>query len=148
MSHIESVNVTITNLEALKAACGRMGAEFVENKKSYNWFGVSVGDYPIPHGFTKDDLGKCEHAIRVPGVVAEVGVVKQKDGKGYTLLYDFYGNSSAHDGGRLKEKFGTGLTKLVDQYSLAALQRKAKAKGYMHTAKVVNGKTYLTVNVT
>lgn len=145
MSHIESVNVVITDLTALKAACTRLGVEFLENKKTYNWFGRSVGDYPIPNGFAAEDLGKCEHAIKVPGVRYEVGVVPLKEGKGYTLLYDFYGRSATHDGEKLKQKFGDGLTKLVDAYSLEALKAKARAKGYMSQEKTVNGKTHLVV---
>lgn len=152
MSHIESVNVTITDLEALKDACTAMGVEFVPNKKTYKWFGMSVGDYPLPKGFKADELGKCDHVVRVPGVNYEIGVVgaRNPDGskaKGYTLLYDFYGRGGTHDGEKLRDKFKTGLTKLVDAYSLEALRRQAKAKGYLHSTKVVDGKTYLTVRV-
>lgn len=145
MSHIEKVDVVITDLNALKAACTRLGAEFLENKKEYNWFGRSVGDYALPQGFTADDLGKCDHAIKVPGVTYEVGVVPLKTGKGYTLLYDFWGTNGRHDGQKLKQKFGAGLTKLVDAYSIEALKAKARAKGYMSTEKTVNGKTHLVV---
>ena len=150
MSHIESVKVTITDLEALKDACTAMGVEFVQGKKEYNWFGQSVGDHPLPAGFAKEDLGKCDHVIRVPGVNYEVGVVPARtaDGKaakGFTLLYDFWGSAGRHDGSKLKAKFGDGLTKLVDEYSLAALKRKAAAKGYLTTTKVVDGKIHLTV---
>lgn len=145
MSHIESVSVVITDLNALKAACTRLGVEFLENKKEYNWFGRSVGDYPLPAGFTAEELGKCEHVIKVPGVRYEVGVVPLKTGKGYTLLYDFYGRSGHHDGEKLRDKFGTGLTKLVDAYSIEALKAKARAKGYISSEKVVNGKTQLVV---
>ena len=145
MSHVEQVNVQITDLKSLKAACERLGAEFRENQKTHTFFGRSVGDYPLPVGFTAEDLGKCEHAIHVPGVNYEIGVVPLKTGKGYTLLYDFYGSSGRHDGGKLKEKFGTGLTKLVDGYSIEALKAKARAKGYMSQEKIVNGKTHLVV---
>jgi len=150
MSHIESVKVTITDLAALKDACKSLGVDFVEGRTEYNWFGQSVGDYPLPTGFAKSDLGKCDHVVRVPGVNYEVGVVpaRNPDGtraKGYTLLYDFWGRAGRHDGSKLKEKFGAGLTKLVDAYSLAALKRKAAAKGLMTTTKVVDGKIHLTV---
>ena len=145
MSNVESVNVQITDLKSLKAACERLGVEFRENQKTYTFFGRSVGDYPLPAGFTAEELGKCEHAIHVPGVRYEIGVVPLKTGKGYTLLYDFYGRSGHHDGEKLKDKFGTGLTKLVDAYSLEALKAKARAKGYISSEKVVNGKTHLVV---
>lgn len=57
-----------------------------------------MGDYPLPKGFTKADLGKCEYAIRVKGAggdTYEIGVVKRRDGKdAYTFLYDFYGGGN------------------------------------------------------
>lgn len=159
MSHVESVNVTITDLKALKAACSRLGVEFVEGKTDYNWFSVSVGDHPLPQGFKAHELGHCEHVIRVPGVTYEIGVVKARnaDGtpaKGYTLLYDFWGVGGArrqggvHDGQQLKKKFGTGLTKLVDAYSVEALKAKARAQGYT-TREVTraDGKINLVVGV-
>lgn len=141
MSHVESVKTVITDLNALKAACARMGVEYVENQKTYKWWGHSVGDYPIPNGFTKEDLGKCDHVIRVPGVGYEVGVCKLKDRPGYTMLYDFFGQGQG-----LLTKFGQGLTKLVDNYSVEALKAKAKAKGYFTTEKTLpSGAIQLTV---
>ena len=147
MSHVENVKTKITDLEALKAACVRLGAEFVANKRSYNWFGRSVGDYPLPAGFTAAELGKCDHVVKVPGVNYEVGVVKAKDGKGYTMLYDFYGASrGGHDGELLRKQFGDGLTKLVDAYSIEAIRRKAKAQGYIvKETSIEGGKTKLVV---
>lgn len=141
MSHVESCRTAITDLTALKAACTRMGVEFVENTKTYRWWGRSVGDYPIPAGFTAKDLGHCDHVIRVPGVGYEVGVVKNKSGKGYTLLYDFYGQGQG-----LLEKFGKGLTKLADAYSVEVLKAKALAQGYFaEEATADNGEITLKV---
>ncbi|EIQ01079.1 hypothetical protein OpiT1DRAFT_05647 [Opitutaceae bacterium TAV1] len=143
MSHVESVSVKITDLNSLKAACARLGVEFLEGRKTYKWYGRSVGDYKLPEGFTAEDLGKCEHAIRVPGVDYEIGVAKAPDGKGYTCLYDFWG-----PGEGLLKKFGKGLTKLVDMYSLETLKAKARAKGYLsREAALPNGKTRLIVTV-
>jgi hypothetical protein len=155
MSHVESVNVVITDLKALEAACARLGVEFVQNKKTYEWFGTSVGDYKLPVGFAASDLGHCAHAIRVPGVTYEVGVVpaRNPDGtpaKGFTLLYDFWGTGAnkRHDGELLKKKFGAGLTQLVDAYSIEALKAKARAQGHL-TREVVrpDGKINLHVTV-
>jgi ribosomal protein S17E len=153
MSHVETVNVVITDLKALDAACARLGVALVKDKTTYNWFGVSVGDYPVPAGFKAADLGKCEHAIQVPGAHYEIGVVpaRNPDGtvaKGYTLLYDFYGSGGRHDGQKLQKKFGTGLTKLVDAYSVEALKAKARASGYL-TREVAraDGKIELRVSV-
>ena len=144
MSHIEQVETVLTDLNAVKAACTRLGVEFRENQKTYGWYGRSVGDYPLPKGVTVDELGKCDHAIHVPGVDYEVGLIKQKDGKGYKLAYDFWG--SAKQGGGLLAKFGKGVTKLVDAYSVEALKLKARAKGYLCSeTKTKTGGIQLTV---
>jgi hypothetical protein len=93
MSHVESIKLNITDLDALEAACKSIGLELSRGQKTYRWWGHSVGDYPIPAGFTANDLGKCEHAIRIPNnnSAYEIGVVKNRDGRdGYTLLWDFY----------------------------------------------------------
>lgn len=126
MSHVESVDTVLTDLEAVKAACARLGVDFVEGKKTYNWYGRHVGDHPLPKGVTKEELGKCDHVIRVPGVAYEVGLVRNKEGKGYKLAYDFWG-----PGQGLLQKFGNNLTKLVDAYSVEALKAKAKRLGYL-----------------
>src|SRR5678815_3137009 len=97
----------ITDLNALKGAVKELGAIWREGQKTYEWYGRSVGDYPLPDGFTAKDLGKCEHAIRLAGTEYEIGVVPKKHGGGYTLLYDFWG-----PGQRLKSHFGDGLAKL------------------------------------
>ena len=111
MSHVETVKVNITDLEALKKACERLGVEFHEGQTHYEWYGHSVGDYPIPAGLTKTDLGHCAHAIHVPGVKYEIGIVPNKSGKGYTLAYDFWG-----PGQGLQKKFcnpgSNGIEKL------------------------------------
>ena len=148
MSHVETCKVNVVDLKSLEAACVRTGVKFVHGKKNYNWFGRHMGDYKLPTGFTKEMLGKCEHVIQVPGAHYEIGVANNPTGKGYTLLYDFYGSGSnaAHDGEKLLKKFGQGLTKLVDAYSIEALKAQARAKGYMTQESVLsNGKTKLVV---
>ena len=147
MSHVETAKVTITDLEALQKAAARLGAEFVQDKKTYPFFGRHVGDYPLPQGFTASEMGKCDHAIRVPGINYEVGVCRAKDGKGYTLLFDFYGHQrGGHDGELLRKHFGDKLVKLVDAYSIEALKSVARKKGYTTSeSKLPNGKTKLLV---
>lgn len=150
MSHIEKCSVVVTDLEALEAACKQLGAQLLRDVSSYKWYGRSVGDTPLPAGFTTADLGKCDHIVKVPGVNYEIGVVRNKVGKGYSLLYDFWGiNSpaSTHDGHKLREKFGNGLTKLIDRYSVETLKRKARAKGYTTREQTVGSKTVLTVTM-
>jgi hypothetical protein len=93
MSHIAEVNLLVQDLNALHRACHRLGLELVRGQRTYRWYGRSVGDYPLPVGFAKNELGTCEHAIRIPGNdrAYEIGIVTRRDGKpGYALLWDFY----------------------------------------------------------
>lgn len=47
----------IVDLEAVKLAALNLGMN-CEERTTYEWWGHSVGDYPIPAGFTKEELGK------------------------------------------------------------------------------------------
>jgi len=76
MSHVEDIDIEITDLKALAAAVAELGAIYTPNQKSNAWFGRSVGDYPLPAGFTAEMLGKCEHAISLPCCRYEIGVVR------------------------------------------------------------------------
>ena len=148
MSHIASINIVITDLAALQAAARELGGLWVEGKKNYNWFGISVGDYPLPPGMTVDQLGKCEHVIALPGVRYEIGVVKCADGN-YTLAYDFYGsgrNSSFHDGDKILAHFGEGLSKIKQFYGLHKATIAAKLRGYSTSRKLAaNGDMKLQI---
>ena len=66
MSHISKIEMEITDLESLKAACKRLGFTFQEYQKTYQWYGRWVGDTKLPEGILESDLGKCDHAIQVP----------------------------------------------------------------------------------
>lgn len=122
MSHVAIIVCEIRSLEALKAACARLGLEFREGQLTYEWYKRWIGDYPLPHGFTKEDLGHCEHAIRVPGATYEVGVV-YREGK-YTLLWDFYSL------GGLKQALGEDGQRLVQAYTVEAAKLEAVNQGY------------------
>ena len=128
MSHVSKIEVEITNLETLKKACKNLGLEFKDNQKTYAWYGKHIGDYPLPEGFTVDDVGKCDHAISVPNAEYELGVVKNKNKAGYSLLWDFW------RGGSLEERLGRNAWKLVQEYTIQQGIYSAKLEG--HTYKV------------
>jgi len=145
MSHIAAIDIKITDLEALKAAARELGAFWVEGKKTYNWYGRSVGDYPLLAGMTADQLGKCDHAIALPGVRYEIGVVKLPDGT-HTLAYDFYGYGGQHDGQKLLAHFGDGLTKIKQFYGLHKATIAARLRGYSTSRKLAaNGDIKLQI---
>lgn len=122
MSHVAKIEIEIKDLDVLKAACEQIGIEFVANKRTYVWYGEHVGDHPLPEGFTAADMGKCDHAIRVPGASYEVGVV-HRHGK-YILLWDFYRS------GGLERVLGKGACRLKQVYSAERVRREARMKGY------------------
>lgn len=127
MSHVSTIELEIKDLEALKAACQRLGYEFRAGQTTYRWYGRFVGDYPLPAGYKVEDLGRCTHAIRVPGADYEIGVVT-RDGK-TTLLWDFF-----RPGG-LEAVIGQGGAKLKQVYAAEATKRAARKAGYMVTEK-------------
>lgn len=141
MSHVTSIDIEVSDITALEAAVREMGGTFLRNKKTYAWYGTSVGDYPLPAGFTKDMLGKCEHAVGLAGTEYEIGVVRNPaKPKTYTLLYDFWG-----PGAKLKAHFGDGLKGLKQMYGVHAATLAAKKKGYLVSRKQVNGTIKLQI---
>ena len=122
MSHVSKIELEIQSLEDLKLACKRLGFIFQENQQTYKWYGRSVGDYPLPEGINVDDLGKCDHAIKVPECTYEIGVVKR--GTKYILLWD-----SWHAGG-LEQKIGSDAGILKQAYTIERIKREAKLKKY------------------
>jgi hypothetical protein len=124
MSHVAMVEIEIKDLESLKEACKAVGLEFREGQKKYHWYGTSVGDYPLPTGFVASDLGKCDHAIGVPGKKGayEIGVVPRRDGKeGYALLWDFW-----NGGYGLQAVAGKDCNNLVSEYSKTVARKEVK----------------------
>ena len=126
MSHIVTESMVIQDLDALQAACSpESGLEFVRGQQTYRWYGRSVGDYPLPAGFTEADLGKCEHAIRVRGNSGayEIGVVRRRDAEGnvlpgYQLSYDFW-----NGGYGLEKVAGKNCSTLKQLYALQGIKK-------------------------
>lgn len=120
MSHVTAVALEVKDLDCLKAAAKAIGMELVE-KKTFKWYGTHVGDYPLPVGFTKEDMGKCEYALRIPGKPGayEVGVCKARGDKpGYSLLWDFWGG-----GYGLQEQIGKQGEKLKQSYAVQVAKK-------------------------
>jgi hypothetical protein len=128
MSHVATVDVEIKDLDALAEACKRIGLEFVSGQQTYRWYGMSVGDYPLPAGFTADELGKCEHAIRIPGseTAYEIGVVCRRDGRaGHTLMWDFWAGGKG-----LEALAGKDCRNLKREYAAVVAKRQAQRSGF------------------
>ena len=132
MSHIAKIEMEINDLDALKKACKSLGFQFMENQKTYIWYGRWVGDTPLPQGVNIEDIGKCTHAIKVPEAVYEVGVVQK--GSKYHLMWDFW------RGGGLEKHIGKDACKLKQAYTLERIRKAARVKGYLtHETRINNG---------
>lgn len=114
MSHVAKIELNIKNIDVLKKVVKQHFNAELKKQNTYKWWGHWVGDYPLPDGFTKEDLGKCDYAISHPNCEWEIGVVKNKNGIGFTLMYDFYG----HKGQQLHSVFGENLGKLRQRYTI------------------------------
>ncbi len=92
MSHISKIEVQITDIQALKKACQRLGFSFLENKNTFVWYsGTSV----------------CDHAIQVPGAKYEIGL------KGTELLFDDYSSGGLNNNipGKIKQAYAVERVK-------------------------------------
>ena len=139
MSHISKIELVIQSLENLKEACRQLGFEFIKDKKTFIWYGRWVGDTPLPEGVKIEDIGKCDHAIRVPGCAYEVGVIRRGDH--YILLWDYY-----HAGG-LEAKIGPNAGILKQAYTVARVRKEARQKGYRIREKKMDQGVRLVLTV-
>ena len=147
MSHVTTIELEITDLDALAKAAEACGCELVRNQKTYKWWGSHVGDLPLPQGFKASDLGKCEHAIRVKGdsKAYEIGVAQKPGAKPgtYTMLYDFYGGGRGLMKHVANDAKHENVGKLLQSYSTQVAKRELARKGFRVTETVQNGKVVL-----
>ena len=135
MSHIEIIDLEVTDIKALSMTAKRMGGQLMLNAKTYKWYGKNVGDYPLPEGIKASDLGKCEHKIKFPGINYEIGVIKSKTQQGaYSLLWDFFDSS-------LKKKMGgeKAIT-FIQHYTMEKTKQAAMSKGKLCRESVIKTK--------
>lgn len=137
MSHITTIDIEISNIDALDAAAKELGGLLQRGKTTYNWY----GERPNP----------CAHAISLPGVHYEVGVCANTAKPGtYTLNFDPYGsggNYGRHDGKLVLKAFGDNLKTLRQLYGVHTATLAAKKKGYLVTRKQVGNNIKLQIMV-
>ena len=128
MSHVATIDIVISDLDALEAACKENGWRLMRGQKTYKWYGTWVNDYhgadaAYKHGVNPKSYGKCEHAIKVGGAGAyEIGVSRNEAGD-LVLIWDFYGGS-------IEKACGKDCHKLFESYTKHVVTKKMKAKGY------------------
>jgi hypothetical protein len=122
MSHVTTIDLKIKSLEALKGACERLGLQWKEGQKTYKWYGRYMRDYQLPEWMKEEDLGKCTHAISVPGAEYEIGII-EREGE-VKLLWDFW------QSGGLERKLGKGAGLLKQAYAVEMAKIQARRKGF------------------
>ena len=160
MSHVITSKAAILNLDALAVACERRGLELVPNQETFRWYGHSIGDYPLPDGFTEEDMGHCVHAIRIPGEPEqhghkpyEIGLVeaREPDGHGgfqtvegkFTLMYDFWSG-----GYGMKDKAGGEQCQGLVQEYVCAVAEETLGEHWIQDREVLkDGTMVLTLTV-
>lgn len=131
MSHVSTVELSITDLDALEAAAKELGLEMVRDKKTYKWYGRWVNDYhgedaAYHHGISPEEYGKCSHVLRVPDQPSmyEIGLVQLPDGS-YKIVFDHWGS-----GVKLLEKIGVGGSLLRQGYVKHKAVQELQKKGF------------------
>lgn len=140
MSHVSHIQLKIYDLSAIKRACNRMGFQFMENRKTYIWYGklVEPEKYPLPLGITEAELGHCDHAIKIPGAKYEIGIVKRNNS--YMLLCDFWDT-------KLKNAIGENGGLLKQAYGVEVIKEAVRKKHYSYNEKQVNSGIELTITL-
>ena len=128
MSHIVEIQIEVKDLEALKTAVGKLGLEWREGQQNFRWYGRFMNDSQVPQGFSPNEYGKCLHAIAVPGnsQAYEVGVVRNPNGRGWSLLWDAWSG-----GFGLQDRIGEGACRLKQRYDAEVATKSMWEEGFM-----------------
>ena len=112
MSHIATLKVQITDLDALEVAAGKFAAELRRN----------VHDFKAYPGTQT----RCQHVISLKGdrVAYEIGLRQlPQSAEGYEFAFDTYD-------GKLERAFGAGMTQLRNEYTAVVAERQLARRGW------------------
>ena len=126
MSHVIKTKMEYRDFNAILQAGADCGLVFHEGQREYRWYGRFMGDYALPEGMTADMLGRCDHAMGIPGdsFAYEVGITTRPSG-GFDVLYDFWSGGKG-----LEDKIGIQGIKFRERYAIHAAQNAVEALGY------------------
>jgi hypothetical protein len=106
MSHISKIELEVKDLVMFSQACASLGLTLIRGRNQFRWYGKSA---------------PCDHVIKVPGAMYEIGVVRQKDS--YELNCDFYDSN-------IEKAVGRQAGLLKQAYAVAKTKIEARRKGY------------------
>jgi hypothetical protein len=115
--------IQIHDLDLLrKTVAGFGGLKWNEGSTTFKSYGQT--------GKTKSEHGTCEHSITMEGEhYYDIGVIKRKDGQGWSLAFD----EADH---YLKDKVGSGSSKLICAYEVTYIRDFAERNGFMIDQRV------------
>jgi len=119
MSHLTCSMIQIHDLDILrKSVAGFGGLKWNEGATKFTSYGST--------GQTESEFGTCEHSITVDGASGgyQIGVIKRKDGQGWSLAFD------PLDGGVL-EAVGRDSAKLICAYEECYVRDFAEKNGFI-----------------
>lgn len=131
MSHVVCSSVIVTDLDILKKALSKFPKLKWLDKKTYKWWGSWADDYSkedaaYKNGIDVKDYGKCEACLQMDGVKYEIGIVRRKDGEGWSIVWDHY-----DDGKKLSKYIGRNAEHLMAAYSEEYVRHFAELKGFI-----------------
>lgn len=117
MSHLVASLIKLTDLDILrKAVRGFGGLTWNEGAKEFRSYGDT--------GKHRSELGTCEHSITVDKAHYQIGVIKNKDGDGWTLAFD-------NDDITIVSEVGGQSEKLAAAYGEVYVRDFAERNGFM-----------------
>jgi hypothetical protein len=147
MSHVATIDLEVKDWDALAEAARRIGMDLIRDQKTYRcWFnswdqkdvegqlkevGMTAEDL-VPPGFKGEEIGQCEHAIRVRGNASayEIGLARRRDGRaGYVLLMEQM-QASDDDAIALNNAVGASACNLKREYAFVVARKQAMAQGF------------------
>lgn len=149
MSHVISSTERFLDLECLKRTLKKHfpQLQWKEGQKTWAWYGKWMNDYAAKDaayklGIKPEDYGKCDHAIKLPGCQYEIGIMKAPDGKGWSPVWDFFGQ-----GAKLSAVIGQNAEKLMAAYNQEFVTQFAEQEGMELTTETDSeGKLVLTMS--
>ena len=123
MSHFTTIKTQIRDTEALRAACGELGLELLQNAEARGYYTQTT---------------KGEYVIRLKGPY-DIAVNRQADGT-YGLTTDWYNN-------HVEAEVGSNYGKLIQLYGVHKAIIEARKKGWTVQRKQVGNNIKLTIGV-
>lgn len=156
--HVVTCEIEMKSLDAIAAAAKRLGWEFKHNQKTYEWYQKWVDDSPVPRHifetegeynfvmnmtseerkeYMTEKLSRCDHAIKIPNVDYEVGIVKV--GEKYVPVWDWFRLD-------MRRVMGETGAPLSQAYAVEAAILEAQAHAYTYSEQTLeDGAIQLTI---